>query len=245
MPIVPYIGPDQDMSHVSLILVIGVPFASTIITLGLVLSTQAVPTLLLLVADGWSPALDLLRAYRAGALFACVLCVLAPFLFIALNILLFRLWGRRMKADTVMISIPFVIWLSLICLVLVAACAWAGALWRAELPKRCVQYSADIRQIEGETLEHMTLLLDEDSTSDHMPGAPSNDLTLHRRGALGRDTGYEWITLRIPDALEFTPVPDSFVTPGQTYGWNWEHIQRYQVSYTSNFHLVTEITPIL
>ena len=90
----------------------------------------------------------------------------------------------------------------------------------------------------------MTLLLDEKSVPDHMPGAPSDDLTLHRRGASGRDTDFEWVTLRFPDALDFTPVSDSFCVVGQTWGWNWANVQRYQVSYTTNFHLVTEITPI-
>lgn len=243
MPVV-HIDPDQDMSHVSLTLVIGAPFASTIATLGLIWATGAVPSLLFLRNTGENPALDLLRAYRTGILCTCILCVLAPFLFIALDILLFRRWGRRMKADTIMVSIPFVIWLSLICLVLVVVCAWAGALWRAELPKLCVQYSADIRQIETGELERMTLLLDEKSVPDHMPGAPSDDLTLHRRGAAGRDTNFEWVTLRFPDGLDFTPVPDSFCVVGQTWGWNWEHVQRYQVSYTTNFHLATAITPI-
>ena len=100
------------------------------------------------------------------------------------------------------------------------------------------------RQIKAGELEQMTLLLDEKSVPDHMPGAPSDDLTLHRRGASGRDTDFEWVTLRFPDALDFTPVPNNFCVVGQTWGWNWEHVQRYQVSYTTNFHLVTEIAPV-
>ena len=62
--------------------------------------------------------------------------------------------------------------------------------------------------------------------------------------ALGPDTDFKWVDLRFPDTLGFALVPDSFCVAGQTWGWNWANVQRYRVSYTSNFHLVTEITPI-
>ena len=156
----------------------------------------------------------------------------------------FRVWGRKLGRKTALLSIPALTILAGILLLSVVVGAWGVVLWRAELPKLCVQYSADIRQIEAGELEQMTLLLDEKSVPDHMPGAPSDDLTLHRRGASGRDTDFEWVTLRFPDTLDFTPVPNSFCVVGQTWGWNWANVQRYQVSYTSNFHLVVEITPI-
>ena len=62
-----------------------------------------------------------------------------------------------------------------------------------------------------------------------------------RRLILGEDTGYEWVVVRVPNALNFSP--DRPLVEGQTILWNLEHAQRYQVSYTTNFHMVVDITP--
>ena len=45
-------------------------------------------------------------------------------------------------------------------------------------------------------------------------------------------------------ALDFTPVPNSFVVIGQIYDWNWEHVQRYEIAYTANLRLVAAVTPV-
>ena len=244
----PYFNPDDWSQEVlppqSLLLIIGTPFGSCLAVLGALVLSTGIPSLLLLRATPDSPALALLRAYHAGHLIACSLALLAPFLYGTLVVWRFRVWGRKLGRKTALLSIPALTILAGVLLLSVVVGAWGVVLWRAELPKLCVQYSADIRQIEAGELEQMTLLLDEKSVPDHMPGAPSDDLTLHRRGASGRDTDFEWVTLRFPDALDFTPVSDSFCVVGQTWGWNWANVQRYQVSYTSNFHLVVEITPI-
>lgn len=248
MPVHPYFNPDDWSQEVlppqSLLLIIGVPFGSCLAVLGALLLSTGIPSLLLLGDFEKSPALALLRAYRAGHLISSSLALLAPFLYGALVVWLFRVWGHKLGRKTSLLSIPAFTILAGVLLLSVAAGAWGAVLWRAELPKLCVQYSADVRQIEAGELEHMTLLLDEKSTPHPMPGAPSDELTVHHRGASGPDTDFQWMTLRFPDALEFTPVPDSFVVIGGTYDWNWEHVQRYQVSYTSEFHLVVEITPV-
>ncbi len=59
------------------------------------------------------------------------------------------------------------------------------------------------------------------------------------RRKLGRKTAL----LSIPSFTILAGVLLLSVVVG-AWGWNWEHVQRYQVSYTSNFHLVVEITPI-
>lgn len=248
MPVHPYINPGR-MSKEPLfqesLLLIGVPpFVSCFIVLGLVLLSSGIPSLLLLRAAGESPALDLLRAYRTGLLLTCALMVLAPFLFAALDVLLFCVFRRKRDAVTAMLSIPAFTLLSSIMLVLIVIVAWGGGLWRAELPEIWGQYNADVRQIEAGELEHMTLLLDEKSTPNSLPGAPSDELTVHHRGASGPDTDFKWMTLRFPDALGFEPVPDSFVVIGKTCAWNWEHQQRYEVFFTSELRLVDAIVPV-
>lgn len=249
MPVHPYVDPEKWSQEVlpqqSLLLIIAAPLVSCFGVLGALVLSSGLPSLFLLGMAQENPALALLRAYRAGHVISCVLAAAAPFVYGALVLWLFRVWGQKMDPKTVLLSLPAFTVLAFLFLISITVGAWGVVLWRAELPQLCVQYSAEIRQSEGrEGLEHMTLLLDEGTAPDHMPGAPSDDLTLHRRGALGPDTGYEWMTLRFPDALDFTPAPDSFVVVGRTYGWNWEHQQKYEVYYTSEFHLVNTIIPV-
>ena len=52
------------------------------------------------------------------------------------------------------------------------------------------------------------------------------------------------VSLRFSDALDFTPVPERFVVTGQTYDWNWTHAQRYEITYTTQFHLVVSAVPV-
>lgn len=108
----------------------------------------------------------------------------------------------------------------------------------------CDEITADIRQIEGGNLESITVLLDERSAPDAVFRDNPEGWQVPQRIVLGPDTDFEWVTLRFPDALGFASVPDSFVVIGQTRSWNWEHARRYRVSYTSNFHLVVDITPV-
>ena len=73
--------------------------------------------------------------------------------------------------------------------------------------------------------------------------APEGWRVTWRKG-LGPDTGFQWVSLRFSDALDFTPVPERFVVTGQTYDWNWTHAQRYEVTYTTQFHLVVSAVPV-
>ena len=240
----PYYKPDVPLPQESMLLIGVPPFASCFAVLGLILLSSGIPSLLLLRSTQDSPALALLRAYRVGVLVSCVLFILAPFLYVALDILLFRVFRRKRDIVTAFLSIPAFTVLSLVMLFSIVVVAWGGGLWRAEMPKLYGQYTADIRQMESGTLEHMTVLLDENSVPGYMPGGPSDELTLHRRGASGPDSDFEWVILRFPDGLDFTPNPEGFVVIGETFGWNWDHGQKYEVFYTSEFHLVETITPI-
>lgn len=64
---------------------------------------------------------------------------------------------------------------------------------------------------------------------------------VEQRTALGP---VQRVSLRFSDALDFTPVPERFVVTGQTYDWNWTHAQRYEITYTTQFHLVVSAVPV-
>ena len=65
-----------------------------------------------------------------------------------------------------------------------------------------------------------------------------------RRSIFSPDDGRGGITLRFPEALESTLDPEGFVVTGRAYDQSWDGVQWYEVSYTTNFQLVVEITPV-
>ena len=139
----PYFNPDDWSQEVlppqSLLLIIGAPFGSCLAVLGALVLSTGIPSLLLLRATPDSPALALLWAYRAGHLIACALALLAPFLYGALVVWQFRVWGRKLGRRTALLSIPAFTILAGVLLLSVVVGAWGVVLWRAELPKLCVQ----------------------------------------------------------------------------------------------------------
>ena len=48
----------------------------------------------------------------------------------------------------------------------------------------------------------------------------------------------------MPNAMGFSLDMERPYRESQSFSWNLEHAQRYRVGYTTNFHLVVEITPI-
>lgn len=105
------------------------------------------------------------------------------------------------------------------------------------------QARADLAQIEAGALETAEVWVSPQSRPGGLPGpyGSGQPRLVTRRLILGEDTGYEWVVVRVPNALNFSP--DRPLVEGQTILWNLEHAQRYQVSYTTNFHLVVDITP--
>lgn len=108
------------------------------------------------------------------------------------------------------------------------------------------QARADLAQIEAGALETVEVWVSPQSRSGGLPGpyGSGQPRLITRRGIVGEDTGYEWVIVRIPNALNFSLDPDRLFDETRPAAWNLEHAQQYRVSYTSNFHLVTEITPI-
>ena len=219
------------------------PFFALLGMLGLALVLYELPAILLLFAGEEGSALSLLRAYWTGYTVYSVLAALSPLPFLGLTWLLYWLTARKLDREirsqsrsAPLILMPFI--LPAIGILMWSALAPGGTC------AFCEEIAADIRQIEGENLESITVLLDERSAPDTTFRDNPEGWQVSQRIVLGPDTNFEWVTLRFPDTLNFTPVPDSFVVIGGTCDWNWEHAQRYQVRCTSNFRLVTEITPV-
>lgn len=219
------------------------PLFAVLGVLGLALVGWELPAILLLFSAGEPTVLALLRAYWTGYTVYSVLAALSPLPFLGLTWLLYRLTARRLDREirsqsrnAPLVLMPFI--LPAIGILMWSALAPGGTC------AFCEEIAADIRQVEGENLESITVLLDERSAPDTTFRDNPEGWQVSQRIVLGPDTNFEWVTLRFPDTLNFTPVPDSFVVIGGTCDWNWEHAQRYQVRCTSNFRLVTEITPV-
>lgn len=131
------------------------------------------------------------------------------------------------------------------CLCFLMVLGSGGMLWDEHIFSLPFQARADLAQVEAGQLETVEVWISPQSRPGGLPGpyGSGQPRLITRRGIVGEDTGYEWAVVRIPDALNFSPDPDRLFDETQTPAWNLEHARRYWVSYTSNFHLVTEITP--
>lgn len=244
MPVVPSVSSFRDMPPVpqNQLPLFFAPFFAILGVLGLVVVSWGLPSILLLFPSGECAALALLRAYWIGRTVFSALALLSPVLFLGLTGLLYWLTARKLDPEIrehIHLA-PF--FLIPILLPLIGILMWS-ALPPGGTCAFCDEIAADIRQIEAGELEEMTVLLDERSVPESISGVSSDELTLHRRSAARLDGNFGWVTLRFPDGLDFTPVPDSFVVIGQTYDWNREHVQRYEITYTTNFRLVVSAAP--
>ena len=123
----------------------------------------------------------------------------------------------------------------------------SGGMLRAEhISSLPFQARADLAQVEAGTLETAQVWISPQSRPGGLPGpyGSGQPRLITRRGIVGEDTGYDWVVVRIPNALDFSPDPNRLFDETRPAAWNLEHARQYRVSYTSNFHLVTEIIPV-
>ena len=210
---------------------------------GLAAVSWELPAILLLCSTGERSALALLRAYWTGRMICGGLALLSPALFLGLTFLLYWRTARRLDPELRRQNRLASLILLPVCLPLAGIVMWSALAPGGSLAF-CNQAAADIRQIETGELERVTVLLEERSSPDSLfQDAPEGWRVTWRKG-LGPDTGFQWVSLRFSDALDFTPVPERFVVTGQTYDWNWTHAQRYEITYTTQFHLVVSAVPV-
>lgn len=105
---------------------------------------------------------------------------------------------------------------------------------------------AELAQVEASHLETVEVWVHPKASAAHLPGMWGEDYRSLVRSyhVVGSDTGGEWVEIFVPDALDFSLNMERPYRESQTTLWNRAHAQRYRVSYTSNFHLVTEIAPV-
>ncbi|MCI9155465.1 MAG: hypothetical protein HFF44_00830 [Lawsonibacter sp.] len=108
------------------------------------------------------------------------------------------------------------------------------------------QLQAELEQVERGQLETAEVWIHPNVESGRLPGmwgSGYRSLTL-RCHIISTEPGSHWIDILVPRAMEFSPSGERPFRESQSIPWNLEHAQRYRVSYTSNFHLAAEITPI-
>lgn len=136
--------------------------------------------------------------------------------------------------------------LVLVCLTF--PCIFAcGIVIQEDLPSKFSQAGNDLAQIETNFLVQTEVWISPKAWPAHLPGPYSGSLTAQpttRYGIIGDDTGGKWVQVYVPNVMDFSLDQDRLYDENQSIQWNSEHARRYQVSYTSNFHLVVEITPI-
>ena len=201
---------------------------------GLAAVSWELPAILLLCSTGERSALALLRAYWTGRMICGGLALLSPALFLGITFLLYWRTARRLDPELRRQNRLAPLILLPVCLPL-AGIAPGGSL------AFCNQAAAVLRQIETGELERVTVLLEERSSPDSLFQDAPEGWQVEQRTALGP---VQRVSLRFSNALDFTPVPERFVVTGQTYDWNWTHAQRYEITYTTQFHLVVSAVPV-
>ena len=132
--------------------------------------------------------------------------------------------------------------------------AWYGTILFVDTPSSAPiapqahipELLAELEQVESGQLETAEVWVHPRVDAGRLPGAwgGSYRSLVRNYHVMGFDTGGGWVEVLVPNAMEFSldmerPYRESLSIP-----WNLEHAQRYRVSYTTNFHLVVEITPI-
>lgn len=131
-----------------------------------------------------------------------------------------------------------------LCFLVVLGCG--GMLRQDQLFKLPFQAREDLSQIEASFLQTAEVWISPKARPARLPGpyGEGQPALTTRYGIIGGDTGGQWVQVYVPNALGFSLDQDRLFDETRTTAWNWEHARRYRVRYTSNYHLVTELTPI-
>ena len=105
---------------------------------------------------------------------------------------------------------------------------------------------AELEQVESGQLETAEVWVHPRVDAGRLPGAwgSSYRSLVWNYHVVGFDTGGEWVEVFVPDAMGFSLDMERPYRESQTILWNLGHARRYHISYTTNFHLITEITPV-
>lgn len=105
---------------------------------------------------------------------------------------------------------------------------------------------AELERVESSQLETAEVWIHSKTSAAYLPGPWKGGYRnfVRKYHIVGTAPGDQWIDILVPDAMGFTPNPDRPLREGQSIPWNLENAQRYRVSYTPDFHLAVEITPI-
>lgn len=108
------------------------------------------------------------------------------------------------------------------------------------------QLQAELEQVENGPLKTAEVWVHPKAETAHLPGMWGNGYRSLVRNyhVVGFDTGGKWVEVFVPEAMGFLLDMEHPYRESQSIFWNLEHARRYRVSYTTNFHLVTEIAPV-
>lgn len=114
-----------------------------------------------------------------------------------------------------------------------------------QTPLLYLQVKEDIAQMENGQLETVTVWLSPKIRPCALPPYDKNmPKSLTRYGGIGDETEGEWVKFYVPNSLGFSLEQDALYEEKETIEWNIEHAVQYEVTYTQNFHVVTEIYPV-
>lgn len=108
------------------------------------------------------------------------------------------------------------------------------------------QVTEDIQMLDAGQVDTFTVWLSPKARQVTTPGpwSESYPTPLTRYGAIGEDTGGEWIKIYVLPDMDFSLDPDALYNENKSILWNQEHAMQYQVSCTRNFCFVTGIRPL-
>ena len=132
----------------------------------------------------------------------------------------------------------------LLVLFLVGYGALAGAMLVSEdIPGLRAMAQEDLEQLDRGALESATLWLGAKRQPAGLPDplGENGPTPLTRYRGIGDGTDSQWDDFYVPNALGFDPAPEELYNQEQSIQWNEANSAQFQVSYTTNFHLVVEI----
>lgn len=132
--------------------------------------------------------------------------------------------------------------------------AWYGTILFVDTPSsspvapqvHIPELLAELEQVEGGQLETAEVWVHPRVDAGRLPGAwgSSYRSLVRNYHVVGFDTGGQWVEVFVPDAMGFSLDMERPYRESQSILWNLGHARRYHISYTTNFHLITEITPV-